>query len=167
MEVLPVDDVYTTERASVNIQGRTLEFEVAKLLPISSVNDIYEDVLSMWYDSEGGFRFVMAEYLWRYVIIHAYTDIDLPESLDDAYAYCYSEIWDAVIDIVSADQLLDLRAALDAVVEQREYRQRSKQHITEIMDDINMISQAMLNVDNLPEWLADNLSEDKHPLIKG
>ena len=148
------------------IDNKHVEFKAKKLLNASEADVLFERIITSVYDEDGEYMPQYFEYIWRRGVIEAYTDFVMPEDTDEAYLCCYSELWDSVLNHIAYDQLNDIRSAVDSHILQKEQRICFGMQFKELMNDINTITQAMLNFEHLPEWLAESLDDSVMPLTK-
>lgn len=139
------------------LDNKSVTLKVKKILNASEATTLFERVITSVYDADDEYLPQYFEYIWRRGVIEAYTDLVMPQTTDDAYLCCYSEIWDAVINVVSQDQLADIYEAVSSYIQRKEQRICYSLQFKELLNDINKITQFMLNMDHLPIWLTESM----------
>lgn len=135
-------------------------------LDVSEMVAVHNRILSSMKDENGEYCSERFEYIWRRSIIEAYSDVELPDDADVAYVICFSELWDGVCDAASADQIDSIFFSIQSKMQKDEQRMCASMHWKELIEDIQTISNAMLNFEHLPEWLADHDDKSTKPLLR-
>ncbi|MBU5491289.1 hypothetical protein [Butyricicoccus intestinisimiae] len=153
----------------IDPNGKIHPIQIKELLNASEMNDLYNIVLnSVKFANADGkevYHPQFLEYFWRFAVINAYTDADLPaDQTDMCYMLCYSDLWDTVEANTSMNQLSDIYLAIKEQLDADEKRACSAIGFQNILNDVNDIMQALVNFDGLPQWLADKTSDSVKPL---
>ena len=153
----------------IDPNGKIHSIQIKELLNASEMNDLYHIVLNSvkFADADGKevYHPQFFEYFWRFAVINACTDADLPaDRTDMCYMLCYSDLWDTVEANTSMNQLSDIYLAIKEQLDTDEKRACSAIGFQNILNDVNDIMQALVNFDGLPQWLADKTSDSVKPL---
>lgn len=89
-----------------------VDFDIARL--------IVKNIADKCFDEDGNYHPEIREFLERIAIISAYTDIELPESVAEQYAFLYgTDIYQNVIGAVSEEQVCSILGAVEEKVQWR------------------------------------------------
>ena len=149
------------------LKDKKIDVSVKSLLNASEMVALYEQIMSsLKDDNDDNYHPEKFEYVWRYTVIESYSSIKMPDDTDLAYLVCFSELWDLILDAVSIDQLNTIYDSVTETIKRDENCKCASIHWKELLNDIQTITNAMLNFDKLPEWLADKLDESDSPLAQ-
>ena len=141
-----------------------IKIEVKNTLNANEMTALYYKALALLYNDKGEYQFEFAAYIWRRCVIEAYTDYPLSEDLNENYAQCYGEIWDAVYnDIIthSPEQYEDIYDAVKKYVETREARESANAGFKQLMENMQVVTQTLASSGDWASWLSNK--EDKSP----
>lgn len=146
--------------------GTSIPVQVRNYLNADEMAALYYRVLDTVFDDAGEWHPEFFEYAWRYGVIDAYSDIEMPQNTNDAYLLCYSSLWDIILDITSSDQLTDIYEAITNKLEDNKQKVYASMHWKELLEDVKTVTDAMLNLDHIPEWLSDKTDNTTHSLLQ-
>lgn len=141
--------------------------EIKKKLTATEMNLLYYTMINTLYDEEDEYRYQFEEYLWRRAVIEAYTDIPIPEDIDEAYERCFdSALWSTVTTHIDIEQLNTIHNSISKYCENKEKRQIAGLQFHSLLEDMEYITKSIENFANLPEFLA-SLDNEENPSLGG
>ncbi len=142
--------------------------EIKKNLTLTEMNLLYTTMIDSLYDDDDEYRYQFEDYLWRRAVIEAYTDIPIPQDMDESYKFCYdTAMWSTVMThIDDMEQLNEVKNAVHRYCEHKEKQQLAGLQFHSLMEDMQSIMTAISNLGDLPEFLA-SFDEGENPLLGG
>lgn len=105
---------------SEKIEIGEYEINVTKLIPPSYAGMIVDNVVEGCFGNEGKYDPIRKDALLRMFVITVYTDIDLPDDFDEAYAFIYhTGVYDVIAPHINQMQLDEITSAIDDSIEYR------------------------------------------------
>lgn len=104
-------DVINNNECIYDFEGR--EIKITKTIPLFDAMIIINTVKEMSFDEDGGYQPEYTDYALRVETIKAYTDFELPETLEERYHFVYtSELYDDIITLINPAQYVDVESAI-------------------------------------------------------
>lgn len=102
------------------IEWNGYEVRIQSLVDLVTAIAIVSKVSDTCFNDDGDFTPDMKDFITRVSIISLYTDIELPESAEEQYAFLYAtDIYQAVVQCINQEQLSEIFDNIDKVIEYR------------------------------------------------
>lgn len=140
---------------------------IKNLLTASEMNEAYQIIVGGLFDNNDEYQYQYADFIIRRVVITYYTDIVMPNSLEESYSLCYEkELWDMIMSGINSDQYVHLINAVNSYVSDKKKMLNTTVPYRDLIADLNDIVYAVNNLNELPNWLADKDDISESPLLK-
>ncbi len=113
-----VDEMVNSNTNVINWNG--YEIHVQSLVDLVTAIAIVSKVADTCFDGDGNYNPDMKEFITKVSILSLYTDIELPESAEEQYAFVYAtDIYQSVIEYINEVQLSEIFDNIDKVIDYR------------------------------------------------
>lgn len=104
----------------VDVTDGNYIIHIQKLIDAQVASTIINSVVNACFNDDGTFDPNAKEFARRIALIMAYTDIEIPESAAEQYAFVYgTKYFDYVIEHANGDQIADIYNAIESSIEYR------------------------------------------------
>ena len=147
MGTVKAEELNHSEYDSFEWRGVTVT--VAHTVPFATALTIIEAVAQSCFDEEGEYYPILANMMFRHEVIAKYTNIEVPEDVEECYALFYNTgLWDEVIERISDEQLVDIQVAahkkISYTIELK--AEALKKEVTAMAENLSRISDAFKGI---------------------
>lgn len=113
-----VDEMVSSNTNVIDWNG--YEIHVQSFVDLVTAIAIVNKVADTCFDDEGNYSPDMKEFITKVSILSLYTDIELPESAEEQYAFVYAtDVYQSVIEYIDNTQLSEIFDNIDKVIDYR------------------------------------------------